>query len=488
MPIRLPSFLVLTSALLLSACANTDGIVSRSSMLDAHSVATGDGVRAALADAQWPQDGWWSRWGDPQLDQLVSHAVAGNPEMGIAQARLDQADAIARIAGAAREPNVSASSEFSRRRFSAYANPSPPGGDTVWSNAVGLDLIYELDLWGKNRATLEGALDAVQAAAADAREAQLLLEASMVRGYVNLSLQYELHDIASATLAREQRIVDIMERRARAGLASRLELSEARTPLAATRAQIKQFERQIALASNQLAVLTGQGPGASEQFARPRLRLDVPVALPATLPAELVGHRPDIVAQRWRVEAAAKGIKAAKADFYPNIDLIASAGLASAAFGSFFTLVNNNAIDHSFGAAISLPLFDGGLRKGRYGVAVAGYDLAVDTYNQTVLAAFQSVADQVISLRSLAEQQAAVETSLQSAQEAFGYAGKGYRIGMTDYLNVLATQTELLRAQQSLALARAARLDAWAQLMTALGGGIETGAAAAPQGGSAHAP
>ncbi|CAE6841210.1 efflux transporter outer membrane subunit [Paraburkholderia domus] len=488
MPIRLPSFLVLTGALLLSACANTDGIVSRSSMLDAHSVATGLEARAALADAQWPQDGWWSRWGDPQLDQLVSRAVAGNPAMGIAQARLDQADAIAQIAGAAREPIVSASGEFSRRRFSAYANPHPPGGDTVWHNAVGLDLIYQLDLWGKNRATLESALDAVQAAAADAREAQLLLEASVVRGYVELSLQYELHDIASATLAREQRIVDIMERRARAGLASRLELSEARTPVAATRAQIKQFERQIALARNQLAVLTGAGPGAGEQLARPGLHLDVPVALPATLPAELVGHRPDIVAQRWRVEAAAKGIKAAKADFYPNIDLIASAGLASAAFGGFFTFVNHNAIDHSFGAAISLPLFDGGLRKGHYGVAVAGYDLAVDTYNQTVLAAFQRVADQVISLRSLAEQQAAVETSLQSAQEAFGYAEKGYRIGMTDYLNVLATQTELLRAQQSLALARAARLDAWAQLMTALGGGIETSASAAPQGASVHAP
>lgn len=488
MPIRRASFLVLTGALLLSACANTDGIVSRSSMLDAHSVATGDEIRAALADAQWPQDGWWSRWGDPQLDQLVSRAVAGNPEMGIAQARLDQADSIARIAGAARKPNLSGSGEFARRRFSAYANPSPPGGDTVWSNAAGLDLIYELDLWGKNRATLEGALDAVQAAAADARDAQLLLEASVVRGYVDLSLQYELHDIASATLAREQRIVDIMERRAHAGLASRLELSEARTPVAATRAQIKQFERQIALARNQLAVLTGEGPGASEQLTRPRLRLDVPVALPATLPAELLGHRPDIVAQRWRVEAAAKGIKAAKADFYPNIDLIASASLASAAFGGFFTFVNNNAIDHSFGAAISLPLFDGGVRKGRYGVAVAGYDLAVDTYNQTVLAAFQSVADQVISLRSLAEQQAAVETSLQSAQEAFGYAEKGYRIGMTDYLNVLATQTELLRAQQSLALARAARLDAWAHLMTALGGGIETSAAAGIQGASAHAP
>lgn len=466
--------LTLAGVLLLSACANTEGIATRSTVLDPKAVAAGEAIQAALADANWPQDRWWARWSDPQLDQLVSLAVAGNPQMGLAQARIDQAEALARIAGAVREPSISADGEFSRRRFSAYANPNPPGGSTVWNNAVDLSLLYELDLWGKNRATLQGALDTVQAVTADAREAQLLLEASVVRTYVTLSLQYDLRDVEDRTLEQEQRIVDILERRAKAGLASRLEVSEAHTPIAATRAQIDQYERKIALGRNQLAVLTGQGPGAGEHLARPNLRLDVPVALPATLPAELVGHRPDVVAQRWRVEAAAKSIKIAHADFYPNIDLIATASLASAAFGGFFTFVNSSAADHSFGVAISLPIFDGGLREGRYGVAVAGYDQAVDTYNQTVLAAFQGVADQVVSLRSLETQQRDVEISLQSAREAFDYAEKGYRTGMTDYLNVLATQTELLRAQQSLAVTRAARLDAWAQLMTALGGGMAT--------------
>ncbi|WP_434666765.1 efflux transporter outer membrane subunit [Paraburkholderia sp. A3BS-1L] len=480
--------LTLACTLLLSACANTDGIASRSTLLDPKTVAAGDAIQAAMDDANWPQDRWWTRWSDPQLDQLVSLAVAGSPQMGLAQARIDQAEALARMAGATREPVISANSEFSRRHFSAYANPNPPGGSTVWNNAVGVSLLYELDLWGKNRATLEGALDTVQAATADAREAQLLLEASVVRTYVTLSLQYDLRDIEIQTLQREQRIVDILERRGKAGLASRLEISEAHTPIAATRARIDQYERQIALGRNQLAVLIGQGPGAGERLARPNLRLDIPIALPATLPAELVGHRPDVVAQRWRVEAAAKAIKVAHADFYPNIDLLATASLASAAFGGFFTFVNNNAADHSFGVAISLPIFDGGLRKGRYGVAVADYDQAVETYNQTVLTAFQSVADQVVSLRSLETQQHDVEISVQSATEAFDYAEKGYRIGMTDYLNVLATQTELLRAQQSLALARAARLDAWAQLMTALGGGIETVATSPQEGAPRHAP
>ncbi|TCF96790.1 fusaric acid resistance protein FusA [Paraburkholderia strydomiana] len=480
--------LALACALLLSACANPDGIASRSTMLDPKNVAAGDAIQTPLSDADWPQEGWWTRWSDPQLDQLISLAVAGNPQIGLAQARVDQAEALARVAGTAREPVISSTGEFSRRRFSAYANPRPPGGSTVWSNDIDASLRYELDLWGKNRATLEGALDTVQAATADAREARLMLEASVVRTYVKLALQYDLRDVEAQTLEQEQRIVSILERRGKAGLASRLEVSEAQTPVAATRARIDQYERQIALERNQLAVLTGQGPGAGQRFARPNLRLDVPVTLPATLPAELVGHRPDVVAQRWRVEAAAKLIKVAHADFYPNIDLIATAGLASAAFGGFFTFVNNRAGDHSLGVAISLPIFDGGLREGRYGVAVSRYDQAVETYNQTVLAAFQSVADQVVSLRSLDTERRDVELSLQSAKEAFDYAEKGYRIGMTDYLNVLATQTELLRARQSLALTRAASLDAWAQLMTALGGGMETAAVSPAQGGPNDAP
>jgi len=237
---------------------------------------------------------------------------------------------------------------------------------------------------------------------------------------------------------------------------------------------------------NALAVLTGRGPGAGAALARPALRLDVPVALPANLPAELVGHRPDIRAARWRVEAMARGMHAAHADFYPNIDLIASAGLASAAFGGFFTFVNNDAMRHGFGAAISLPIFDGGVRQGRYGVAVADYDLAVETYNEAVLGAFRDVADQVVSLQSLAQQQVDIEAANGSARRAFDYATQGYRAGLTDYLNVLSTQTELLQAQQALANVRAARLDTWAQLMMALGGGVEPAgdAAARPAQGA----
>ncbi len=473
------------AALVLAACATPGDRAPRATRVDPATVASG--LATSASRTAWPRDGWWRAWRDPQLDTLVADAIAGNPAIRVAQARADRFVELARIAGATRYPSAAVDADFSRARFARYASPSPPGGNTVWNNSVGADLRYALDLWGKHRSEHEGALADVQAAAADARAARLMLETAVVRTYIVFAKTFDQRDVALATLKRQQDIVGIVERRARAGLASRFELTQASTPIAATRAQIEALDRQIAVLRNELAVLAGRGPGAGAPLARPALRLDVPVALPANLPAELVGHRPDVVAARWRIESMSSAIRAAKADFYPNIDLIASAGLASAAFGGFFTLVNNDAMTHRFGAAISLPIFDGGRRQGRYGAAVADYDVAVETYNQAVLGAFRDVANQIESLQSLARQQADVEASADTARRAVDYAMQGYRAGLTDYLTVLSTETERLQAQQSLADVRAARLDAWAQLMAALGGGVEpptAPAATAPEGAS----
>ncbi len=464
--------------MVLAGCASTGGIAPASTPIDAAAIDPGAALRATQQDAGWPRQAWWERMGDATLNALVAQSVAGNPDMRIAEARSLMAEGLARTAGAAIEPNVSAGGAFGRTRFPRLATPQPLGGHTTWNNHISVDLSYDLDLWGRNHAVLQGALDGVQAAATEARAVQINLEASVVRAYVDLALQYALLDVNQANLARQRNIYDIIRKRAGRGLASELELSEAQTPLPALEALVLQSERQIALAKNQIAILSGQGPGAGDSLQRPRLLLETPVAVPASLPAELVGHRPDVVAQRWRVQAAAQGIKAAKADFYPNINLVASVGLASAAFGNFFTFVSRDAIGHNVGAALSLPLFDGGRRQGNYTIATANYDLAVETYNKTVLAAFQGVADQVISLQSLGRQQQGIEASLKSAQRAYTLAEKGYRGGFTDYLNVLATENELRRQQLALALVQAARLDAWARLMLALGGGFD---AAQPQ-------
>jgi NodT family efflux transporter outer membrane factor (OMF) lipoprotein len=223
-----------------------------------------------------------------------------------------------------------------------------------------------------------------------------------------------------------------------------------------------------------IAALCGKGPGYGDALARPTLALSVPLALPAALPAELVGHRADVVAARWRVLEADQRIDAAHADFYPDINLLATASLGSAAtFGGFFNFLNSDGIGHGVGAAISLPIFDGGRRRGQYGVAVSAHDAAVDVYNRTVVNAMRDVAVQAVSLRALEDQQASTQSTLDAARTAYRLADAGYRSGISEFLNVLAAQNTQLQQEQNLAQVQAQRLDAWALLMSALGGGYD---------------
>lgn len=444
-------------------------------MIDPAMLDAGAALRATQPDAKWPADGWWQQWRDPQLDTLVQDATAGNPGLRVVEARIDEARFQAQIAGASALPQLNAGGTFERRRYARYTTPAPPGGTTVWSNNIEADLSYDLDLWGKSRAIREGALDNVHAAAADARFAEIELQTAVVRSYVQLELQYALLDVYHAVQDEQQRTLDIATRRWHAGVGSRLEVSQATTQFAMSTTRVQQAEQQLALTRISIAGLAGRGPGYGDSLRRPSLALNVPVALPASLPAEFIGHRPDVVAGRWRVLAADKGIVAAHADFYPDINLLATASLGSAAtFGGFFNFVNSDGMGHGVGAAISLPIFDGGRRRGSYGVAVTSRDAAVDVYNQSVVNAMQAVAMQVVSLRSLEQQQASVETTLDSARASFRLADTGYRSGITEFLNVLAAQNEQLQQEESLAQIQAKRLDSWALLMKELGGGFSS--------------
>jgi len=464
---------VLTCVLLLSACIDGGGIRSHETMIDPATLDAGAAIRVTQADANWPAGDWWRQWNDPQLDTLVQDASAGNPGLRVIETRIDAARFQAQIVGAAELPQLNAGGEVERRRYARYTTPAPLGGSTVWSNAFSADLSYDLDLWGKVRDLREGALDNVHAAVADARFAEIELQTAVVRGYVQLSLQYALLDVERAVQDEQQRTLDIATRRWRAGVGSRLELSQASAQFAMSTTRVQRVQQQLALSRISLGALVGKGPGYGDALRRPSLSLNVPVALPTTLPAELIGHRPDVVAWRWRVLEADQGIEAAHADFYPDIDLLATASFGSAAtVGGFFNFLNSNGMGHDFGAAISLPIFDGGRRRGRYGVAVASRDAVVDGYNQSVLNAMQAVAIQVVSLRSLAQQQTSIESALESARQSFQLADTGYRNGITEFLNVLTAQNEQLQQEESLADIQAKRLDAWALLMKELGGGF----------------
>ncbi|WP_109479741.1 efflux transporter outer membrane subunit [Paraburkholderia sp. C35] len=472
------SLSIASLCVMLCSCITSGGIRPHETELNPTSLDAGQAIRTTRQDAAWPTGDWWRAWGDPQLDRLVDDATAGNPGLKEAQARIDNARFQAQVAGADELPQVDISGNFARQRFARDTTPAPPGGTTVWNNSVSAGLSYDLDLWGKNRAIRAGALDAVQASVADDRFAVVELQTAVVRAYVQLALQYALLDAYQAVQQQEQQTLDIAQRRLEAGIGSRLEVSQAKTQLTASLTKVQQAQQQLALSRIDIAALAGKGAGYGDTLARPALALSEPIALPASLPVDLIGHRPDIVAQRWRVLATEKGMAAAHAAFYPNIDLLATASLGSAAtFGGFFNLLSSDGAGHSLGAAISLPIFDGGRLRGQYGVAVSDRDAAVDAYNAAIVDAMRGVAAQVTSLHALDAQQVSIDATLDAAREAYRLADAGYRSGITEFLNVLAAQNALQEQEERLADVEARRLDAWALLMKELGGGFAATAA-----------
>ncbi len=431
---------------------------------------------------------WWQAYGDPQLDALVEIAFAQNPDLRIARDRIEQAQASAGAAGAVLWPKLDADGKFNRVHASKLGETPPPlNGKLFWDNNADLSLSYELDLWGKNRSSWQAALGGLRAAELDVGEARLSLQTALVRTYVRLSQAYAVRDVLSDTLEQQQQVLTITQRRYAAGLVSALQVSQAEAQVDPVRVRLEQADNSISALRNQLAALSGQGPGAGDALLRPALGGAIEVSLPSAVPAQLIGRRPDVIAARWRVEAAAHGIDAANAQFYPNINLSAFAGLQALSFDKLF---GGDAVIYGYGPAITLPIFEGGRLRANLAGRTADYDLAVDRYNAALIQALQQVADEIAAVRSNARQRAQAQTALDTAQRAYDQALIGFRAGLTDYLTVLSTQTGLLAQRQTLAQIEAAQLDAYAALMQALGGGFsdDTDSAAALQKASAAHP
>ena len=446
----------------------------KSTRIEANALDAGAAIRAADRDAGWPASDWWRAYRDPQLDAWIAAAQAGNPTLAAAEARVREAQAMARVARSAELPQINGNLSLMRQHWpdNVYYGPGPLADTDTWNNTGTLGLSYHLDLWGKDKNATERALDTAHATAADARAAKLELEVNVVRAYVGMSMNYALLDLAHETFERQRALADLARKRLQAGIGTQLEVSQAESTLPDYERQIDSYEEAIQLARHQLAALAGKGPGAGDAIKRPSLALDAPAGLPSAMPADLLGRRPDVVAARWTVDAQARGIDVAKAAFYPNIDLLATVGGfgVTAPFTDFLRAMNGG---WTAGPALSLPIFEGGRLRAQLGAASAQYDQAVEHYNATLVGALKDIADQVVRVRSLDSQLDASGRSVAAASKNYRLANEGYRRGLTDYLNVLAAQTQLLRAQDGEARVRAQRLAAYASLSAALGGGID---------------
>jgi NodT family efflux transporter outer membrane factor (OMF) lipoprotein len=332
-------------------------------------------------------------------------------------------------------------------------------------------------LWGGKRVAWQAAVGSARAAEVDARAARVELSGNVARAYVQLGYAFTQQDLADAELKRARSARELTRQRVAAGIDNQIQLKQGDAEVASAEQQVALAARAVDAARSSLAVLLGKGPDRGMQIGRPRLLPPAALAVPTGLPLDLVGHRADLVAARWRVEAAGKDIKAAKTAFLPNISIGAMAGVISMGGGNPFTLP---ARFYQVGPSLSLPVFDGGRLRANLAGKDAQYDLAVAQYNQTLVGALNQVADELSALQSLQTQIAAQHRAQDAAQQAWNLAEQRYKAGIGSYLEALSVRQQLLAAERGTAALEAQQVDLSVQLIQALGGGYLPQADATP--------
>ncbi len=458
----------LALALVIGGCASTHGLSPHAQRLNVDKLAA-DRSLGAFSNARFPQLDWWSAFGDPQLDTLIDEALAGTPTLDIADARLRQAIAQAGLADSARKPNLGAGAQYSGIRIPETIAPEPLGGSYKGAILLTLNFKYDPDFWGGKRAKWEAALGQTRASEVDAQAARLMLASNIASTYVVLAQAHAAHDVAVAEQTRASHLLDLSRQRVTAGLDGQLPLRQAESSVASARQQAQAAQQRIEATRNALATLLGKGPDRGLEIAPPKLLSAPPPSVPSILPSELLGHRPDVVAARWRVEAAQSGIQASKAAFYPTVNLAGMIGLAS---GGLSDLFGTDALLVKGGPAISLPIFDGGGLRNQLAKSDADYDLAVASYNQTLVGALREVADALQAARALDARIESAREASDAAKTAWDLAQARYHGGLGTQLDVLAAQQPLLLLDQQLAELRAQRLTTAIDLDRALGGGL----------------
>lgn len=462
-------------ALALAACASPGTLAPHA--LEKDGSASVARLKRESAGATALAPAWWTAYGDPQLDALIAEALRANPDLGVAQARVAQATALAAQAGAALEPAVAANAAVTRQRYSAAGLvPAPYAGNFANTVEATLDFSFEFDFWGRNRARLQSALASADAARLEQSQAELILVTAVLRSYAELDRHYALRDLAADTVAQRERIGTLTEARLGAGLETRVELKQSESAVFAARATLAAEDERIALLRHQLAALAGAGPERGDALQRPAL--GAVANLPPTVPADLVGRRPDVQARLARARAAGATAESARAAFYPNVNLVGFLGLQSIGFSHF---LRGDSTIVGVTPALSLPILDGGrLRAGLAG-AYAGQDEAVEQYNAGVLGALQEVADHLASWRALDQQRAEQGKALAAAEEAYRLALLRYREGLSNYLTVLSVETQVLeQRRQGIELAARSRDNA-IELARALGGGFHAADVVSPR-------
>jgi NodT family efflux transporter outer membrane factor (OMF) lipoprotein len=424
--------------------------------------------KPAQPDDQSLGTNWWELFQDPRLNALEVQVNVSNQNLKAAEAQYTQARALVRYYRADYFPTVTTNPSATRTRTSK--NRPPPSstfnGITYNDFQIPFELSYQIDVWGRVRRTVESYREQAQASAADLAAVNLSMHSQLALYYFQARTLDAEEQLLHSTVTEYEQALQLIENRYAGGLASDLEVEQARTQLETTRAQAIDVEVARAQYEHAVAVLIGKPPAS---FSLPPLPLTLPPPpIPVGLPSDLLERRPDIAAAERLMASANAQIGVAKAAYYPLVNLAATGGFESS---SITTLISGPSILWSVGPSAVLTLLDFGRRRAASDQAIAAYDQAVGNYRQTVLTGFQQVEDNVAALRILEHEAQVQNTAVAAAEKYLELANTRYVGGVTSYLEVTTAQSAALSDEVTAVNILGRRMVDAVTLVQALGGG-----------------
>ncbi|OGW37030.1 MAG: RND transporter [Nitrospirae bacterium GWC2_56_14] len=408
---------------------------------------------------------WWATLNDPKLSELIDHAVNNNPDLKKAQAAVREARALRGVSAADQYPSLDATASASRLRSSEATG----GGKAQNVYSAGLDATWELDIFGGKRRAVEAAQADLEASEADLNGVLVSLAGEVALNYVDLRSYQAKLTIAEANCDAQAETYQIAEWRHEAGLATQLDLEQAKMSLEQTRAQIPTLEAGLAAAKNRLSVLVGKHPGALDaELAETKPIPTVQFTIAVGIPADALRSRPDVQKAERQLAAQTARIGVATADLYPKLSLTGSIGLEALSPGKVFSAGNES---YGLSLPISWNIFDAGRVRQNIKVQNTLQEQALAHYEATILSALEEVENALIAYAKEQTRLQSLAAAEQAAQQAFELAKTRYISGLTDFQVVLDSQRSLLTVQELRAISEAQVAADLIRLYKAVGGG-----------------
>jgi len=413
---------------------------------------------------------WWKIFQDPQLDALELQVNVSNQNLKAAEAQFRQARAALRYTRADYYPTVTAGLSATRTRVSAHRPPPSSIFDGITYNdfTLPVDVSYQADVWGRVRKNVESYREQAQASAADLATVNLSMHADLAIDYFQARSLDAQEQLLNSTVTQYEQALELNQSRFEGGIASDVDVEQARTQLQTTRAAAIDVGVLRAQYEHAVAILIGKPPA---EFSLPPLPLTAPPPrIPVSVPSDLLERRPDIAAAERRVAAANAQIGVAKSAYYPLISLGASGGFESS---TITTLLNGPSGLWSVGLSAVGTVFDAGRRRAFTDEARAAYDSQVAAYRENVLTGFQQVEDSLAAVRILENEAYVQDEAVVAAQRSLDLSITRYKGGVTTYLEVITAQNAALTDQVTAVNILGRRMASTVLLIQALGGGWE---------------